>query len=87
MPMFIIIFNALILFFYYVISLWTQVKTLEEEAYPTLDELNVKICKFTLDCVRRIKGRLLLLNKRVQKVLFFFNTWDASKNLEAIYIV
>ncbi|KAI4318731.1 hypothetical protein MLD38_032401 [Melastoma candidum] len=45
-----------------------EFKTLELEAYPSLDELNVKISKFTLDCVRQVKGRLVLLNNCIQKI-------------------
>ncbi|KAI4375587.1 hypothetical protein MLD38_013441 [Melastoma candidum] len=50
--------------------LWSnaQVETLEQESYPTLDELKLNITNFTFECLRQIKSRLLLLNNRVQKM-------------------
>ncbi|KAI4318732.1 hypothetical protein MLD38_032402 [Melastoma candidum] len=49
-------------------SLDLEVKTLEEQAYPTLDELKTKVSDFTLDRVRSIKGRQLFLSRRLQKM-------------------
>ncbi|XP_028065074.1 putative magnesium transporter MRS2-D isoform X3 [Camellia sinensis] len=42
--------------------------TLEEEAYPALDELSAKTSTHNLKHVRVIKGRLVALSGRVQKV-------------------
>ncbi|KAI4295088.1 hypothetical protein MLD38_040608 [Melastoma candidum] len=49
-------------------SLDLEVKTLEQQAYPTLDELKSKVSDFTLDRIRHIKGRLLFLSKGVVKM-------------------
>ncbi|KAI4375584.1 hypothetical protein MLD38_013438 [Melastoma candidum] len=49
-------------------SLDIEVETLEQESYPTLDELKLNITNFTFGCLRQIKSRLLLLNNRVQKM-------------------
>lgn len=45
-----------------------QTSTLEEEAYPALDQLSAKTSTNNLKHVRVIKGRLVALNGRVQKV-------------------
>ncbi|KAH7845245.1 hypothetical protein Vadar_009694 [Vaccinium darrowii] len=49
-------------------SLESETSTLEEEAYPTLDRLSAKISTNNLKHVRIIKGRLVALTGRVQKV-------------------
>lgn len=45
-----------------------QTQTLEEEAYPALDELTSKISTLNLERVRQIKSRLVAITGRVQKV-------------------
>ncbi|KAI7990296.1 Magnesium transporter MRS2-F [Camellia lanceoleosa] len=49
-------------------SIESETSTLEEEAYPTLNELSVKTSTHNLKHVRVIKGRLVALSRRVQKV-------------------
>ncbi|KAJ1389860.1 hypothetical protein SESBI_37980 [Sesbania bispinosa] len=49
-------------------SLDAQVKELEMEIYPVLDELASSISTLNLERVRRFKGHLLALTQRVQKV-------------------
>ncbi|XAR65286.1 hypothetical protein NMG60_11009352 [Bertholletia excelsa] len=49
-------------------SLDAQVKELEMEIYPVLDELASSISTLNLERVRRLKGYLLALTQRVQKV-------------------
>ncbi|KAL5649831.1 hypothetical protein ACJX0J_040640, partial [Zea mays] len=49
-------------------SLEHETCTLEEEAYPALDELSSNISTLTLERVRQIKSRLLAISGRVQKV-------------------
>ncbi|OIW02186.1 hypothetical protein TanjilG_02410 [Lupinus angustifolius] len=49
-------------------SLDAQVKELEMEIYPVLDELALSISTINLERVRRFKGHLLALTQRVQKV-------------------
>lgn len=49
-------------------SLDAQVKELEMEIYPVLDELASSINTTKLERVRRLKGHLLALTQRVQKV-------------------
>ncbi|OMO93503.1 Magnesium transporter MRS2/LPE10 [Corchorus capsularis] len=49
-------------------SLDAQVKELEMEIYPVLDELASSINTLNLERVRRLKGNLLALTQRVQKV-------------------
>ncbi|OWM89462.1 hypothetical protein CDL15_Pgr024210 [Punica granatum] len=49
-------------------SLDAQVKELELEIYPILDELASSINTLNLERVRRLKGHLLALTQRVQKV-------------------
>ncbi|XP_022776750.1 magnesium transporter MRS2-5 isoform X2 [Durio zibethinus] len=49
-------------------SLDGQVKELEMEIYPVLDELASSINTLNLERVRRLKGHLLALTQRVQKV-------------------
>ncbi|XP_054823023.1 magnesium transporter MRS2-5-like isoform X2 [Prosopis cineraria] len=49
-------------------SLDAQVKELEMEIYPVLDELASSISTLNLERVRRFKGHLLTLTQRVQKV-------------------
>ncbi|KAK4263587.1 hypothetical protein QN277_028978 [Acacia crassicarpa] len=49
-------------------SLDAQVKELEMEIYPVLDELTSSISTLNLERVRRFKGHLLALTQRVQKV-------------------
>ncbi|KAF5443431.1 hypothetical protein F2P56_035986 [Juglans regia] len=49
-------------------SLDAQVKELEREIYPVLDELATSISTLNLERVRRLKGHLLALTQRVQKV-------------------
>ncbi|PIA47395.1 hypothetical protein AQUCO_01400218v1 [Aquilegia coerulea] len=46
----------------------TETSTLEQEAYPALDELTSKISTLNLQRVRHIKSRLVALFGRVQKV-------------------
>ncbi|KAF9608400.1 hypothetical protein IFM89_009766 [Coptis chinensis] len=46
----------------------TETSTLEQEAYPALDELTSKISTLNLQRVRLIKSRLVALFGRVQKV-------------------
>lgn len=41
---------------------------LEIEAYPLLDELTSKISTLNLERARRLKSRLVVLTRRVQKV-------------------
>ncbi|XP_057493303.1 magnesium transporter MRS2-5-like [Actinidia eriantha] len=49
-------------------SLDAQVKELEMEMHPVLDELASSISTLNLERVRRFKGQLLALTQRVQKV-------------------
>lgn len=49
-------------------SLDAQVKELEMEIYPVLDELTSSISTINLERVRRLKGHLLALTQRLQKV-------------------
>ncbi|GAA0150239.1 hypothetical protein Leryth_002199 [Lithospermum erythrorhizon] len=49
-------------------SLDSQVKELEMEIYPVLDELASSVSTLNLEQVRRFKGQLLALTQRVQKV-------------------
>ncbi|KAG8366446.1 hypothetical protein BUALT_Bualt17G0080600 [Buddleja alternifolia] len=49
-------------------SLDSQVKELEMEIHPVLDELASSISTLNLERVRRFKGQLLTLTQRVQKV-------------------
>lgn len=49
-------------------SLDAQVKELEMEIYPLVDELATSISTLNLERVRRLKGHLLTLTQRVQKV-------------------
>ncbi|WOH13442.1 hypothetical protein DCAR_0832952 [Daucus carota subsp. sativus] len=49
-------------------SLDAQVKELDMEIYPVLDELASSISTLNLERVRRFKGHLLALTQRVQKV-------------------
>lgn len=49
-------------------SLDAQVKELEIEVYPILDELASSISTHNLEHVRRLKGQLLAITQRVQKV-------------------
>ncbi|XP_010242791.1 PREDICTED: magnesium transporter MRS2-F-like [Nelumbo nucifera] len=46
----------------------SETSTLEQEAYPALDELTSKISTLNLQRVRHIKNRLVALSGRVQKV-------------------
>ncbi|KAF7115852.1 hypothetical protein RHSIM_RhsimUnG0046300 [Rhododendron simsii] len=46
----------------------SETSTLEKEAYPALDQLSAKTSTNNLKRVRVIKGRLVALNGRVQKV-------------------
>ncbi|KAK4791456.1 hypothetical protein SAY86_031869 [Trapa natans] len=46
----------------------SETETLEEEAYPALDELTSKISTLNLEHVRQIKSRLVTISGRVQKV-------------------
>ncbi|XP_020674606.2 magnesium transporter MRS2-F [Dendrobium catenatum] len=46
----------------------SETLTLEQEAYPALDELTSKISTLNLERVRQIKSRLVALSGRVQKV-------------------
>ncbi|GKU99769.1 hypothetical protein SLEP1_g12566 [Rubroshorea leprosula] len=50
------------------VSLDAQVKELEMEIYPVLDELASSINTLNLERARRLKGHLLALTQRVQKV-------------------
>lgn len=45
-----------------------QVKELEMDVLPILDELTSSISTLNLERVRRLKGQLLALTQRVQKV-------------------
>ncbi|KAK3420222.1 hypothetical protein EUGRSUZ_G01039 [Eucalyptus grandis] len=45
-----------------------ETEALEKEAYPALDNLTSEISSFYLERVRQIKGRLVALTQRVQKV-------------------
>nr|CAB3487061.1 unnamed protein product [Digitaria exilis] len=49
-------------------SLEQETCTLEEEAYPALDELSSKVSTLNLERVRQIKSRLVAISGRVQKV-------------------
>eukprot|EP00268_Persea_americana_P005753 TRINITY_DN1196_c0_g1_i7.p1 TRINITY_DN1196_c0_g1~~TRINITY_DN1196_c0_g1_i7.p1 ORF type:complete len:279 (+),score=44.83 TRINITY_DN1196_c0_g1_i7:483-1319(+) len=49
-------------------SLDTQVKELEVEVFPVLEELTSSISTLNLEHVRRLKSDLLALTRRVQKV-------------------
>ncbi|GAV61447.1 CorA domain-containing protein [Cephalotus follicularis] len=49
-------------------SLDTQVKELKMEIHPVLDELASSVSTLNLERVRRLKGHLLALTQRVQKV-------------------
>ncbi|KAH7845244.1 hypothetical protein Vadar_006273 [Vaccinium darrowii] len=53
---------------YMVVIFNNHTSTLEEEAYPTLDQLSAKTSTNNLKRVRVIKGRLVSLTGRVQKV-------------------
>ncbi|CAK7354636.1 unnamed protein product [Dovyalis caffra] len=46
----------------------SETETLEEEAYPALDELTSNISTLNLERVRQIKSRLVAISGRVQKV-------------------
>nr|XP_010912043.1 magnesium transporter MRS2-F [Elaeis guineensis] len=46
----------------------SETSTLEQEAYPALDELTSKISTLNLERVRQIKSRLVAISGRVQKV-------------------
>ncbi|KAL2624476.1 hypothetical protein R1flu_008721 [Riccia fluitans] len=46
----------------------SQASELELEAYPVLDELTSKVSTLNLERVRRLKSRLVILTRRVQKV-------------------
>uniref|UniRef100_A0A5B7BL66 Magnesium transporter n=1 Tax=Davidia involucrata TaxID=16924 RepID=A0A5B7BL66_DAVIN len=46
----------------------SETQTLEQEAYPALDELTSKISTLNLERVRQIKSRLVAMSGRVQKV-------------------
>ncbi|TKY60473.1 Magnesium transporter MRS2-F [Spatholobus suberectus] len=46
----------------------SEISTLEEEAYPALDELTSQLSTLNLERVRHIKSRLVALSGRVQKV-------------------
>ncbi|KAK6937062.1 hypothetical protein RJ641_034092 [Dillenia turbinata] len=46
----------------------SETQTLEQEAYPALDELTSKISTLNLEHVRQIKSRLVAISGRVQKV-------------------
>ncbi|XP_020701588.1 magnesium transporter MRS2-F-like isoform X1 [Dendrobium catenatum] len=46
----------------------SETLTLEQEAYPALDELTSKISTLNLERVRQIKSRLVAISGRVQKV-------------------
>ncbi|XP_038987926.1 magnesium transporter MRS2-F-like [Phoenix dactylifera] len=46
----------------------SETSTLEQEAYPALDELTSKISTLNLERVRQIKSRLVTISGRVQKV-------------------
>ncbi|XP_031504696.1 magnesium transporter MRS2-F-like [Nymphaea colorata] len=46
----------------------SETSTLEQEAYPVLDELTCKISTLNLERVRQIKSRLVAISGRVQKV-------------------
>jgi magnesium transporter len=50
------------------LSLDAQVNELEMEMYPVLDELTTSVSTLNLERVRRLKGHLLALTQRVQKV-------------------
>ncbi|KAK9935023.1 hypothetical protein M0R45_022139 [Rubus argutus] len=50
------------------ISLEAQVKELEMEIYPVLDELTSSVNTLNLERARRLKGHLLAVTQRVQKV-------------------
>ncbi|KAG6759871.1 hypothetical protein POTOM_036365 [Populus tomentosa] len=49
-------------------NLYQKVKELELEVYPALDDLATSINTLNLERVRRLKGHLLALTQRVQKV-------------------
>ncbi|KAG2593697.1 hypothetical protein PVAP13_5NG012577 [Panicum virgatum] len=49
-------------------SLEEETSTLEQEAYPALDELTSKISTLNLERVRQIKSRLVAISGRVQKI-------------------
>ncbi|TVU25937.1 hypothetical protein EJB05_28458, partial [Eragrostis curvula] len=49
-------------------SLEHETSTLEEEAYPALDELTSKVSALNLERVRQIKSRLVAISGRAQKV-------------------
>nr|AYV92010.1 MGT10 [Saccharum spontaneum] len=53
-------------------SLEEETSTLEQEAYPALDELTSKISTLNLERVRQIKSRLVAISGRVQKVVSKF---------------
>ncbi|KAL5555084.1 hypothetical protein UlMin_037320 [Ulmus minor] len=46
----------------------SETQTLEEQAYPALDELTSQISTMNLERVRQIKSRLVAISGRVQKV-------------------
>ncbi|OEL31043.1 Magnesium transporter MRS2-F [Dichanthelium oligosanthes] len=50
------------------IWIFFHTSTLEQEAYPALDELTSKISTLNLERVRQIKSRLVAISGRVQKV-------------------
>ncbi|KAH9329603.1 hypothetical protein KI387_001711, partial [Taxus chinensis] len=47
----------------------SETGTLEQEAYPALDELTSKVSTLNLERVRQIKSRLVAISGRVQKVM------------------
>lgn len=61
--------SAQVFFFYKVpFCIFSQTQTLEQEAYPALDELTSNISTLNLERARQIKSRLVAISGRVQKV-------------------
>ncbi|KAL0847937.1 hypothetical protein Bca101_021184 [Brassica carinata] len=69
------------------LSLDAQVNELEMEVYPVLDELASNISTLNLEHVRRLKGRLLALIQKVQKICDEIeNLMDDDDDMAEMYL-
>uniref|UniRef100_A0A7N1A060 Magnesium transporter n=1 Tax=Kalanchoe fedtschenkoi TaxID=63787 RepID=A0A7N1A060_KALFE len=65
----------------------SETHTLEQEAYPALDELSSKVSNLNLDRVRQIKNRLVSISGRVQKVRDEFeHLLDDDNDMAGMYL-
>uniref|UniRef100_A0A7N0RCV5 Magnesium transporter n=1 Tax=Kalanchoe fedtschenkoi TaxID=63787 RepID=A0A7N0RCV5_KALFE len=65
----------------------SETHTLEQEAYPALDELSSKVSNLNLDRVRQIKNRLVAISGRVQKVRDEFeHLLDDDNDMAEMYL-